>query len=264
MVYYLAAKYNINNSAANNAWVDFLEVMNEPNFRWWPQTTSDGRKLLHLWAAQMLDSARNDTRYLGNQPIILGPTLSDTVGSPSTRGYDEFMTATLDRLRELDFPALSTAGDDYVAWSHHNYGDLEYPNSPLLGSSSRSYKVREKLKQYGWRGWPYHDATNPYVLITEGGARIDQVGGELNQSNRISAVWNDLYGRDGMGMITNYEMWSAGTFDSGLCDIPAFDPNAGYPYGEPGQCNPERVVFNTWPDLPTTTPRPSPQADTCA
>jgi hypothetical protein len=264
MVWWLCNRYNIFNAAArgDDYWIDFFEVCNEPNFEWKPQTDKDGTRQLYRWAAKMIKTAREVTRdATRNYPPIMGPALSDTEvrTSPNQTHWKDFMTAVLNRLDQLGFQE-----DGYVAWTHHNYTDVEADlsgalHSPPQSGDNRAAQVRELLRQRGWVGWGQGASQPPYVLITEGGCKLSapeiQAYPEHQrldaQRARVDRAWRRMQGGPGtigagIGMFTNYLFWSDpnDTGNSGLCN-----PWFGSDYPTPAA---ERPVFHTWKNLPTT------------
>jgi hypothetical protein len=265
MLYYLAIHYNVNNPNANGAWVDFLEICNEPNLLWWPQVdhvTGYGR-FQHYYVAGMMKTARFVTQFTLNRPILLAPGVHDTnITSETTTGVEDFTDNLLGVL-------ASWKGDQYIGWSQHNYDDVKYDRGPgsVNGYATvRATVTRSKLKSFGWKGWPYRDPANPYLMLTEGGVRTNDITGFYNltgqaifdkQADLIRKNWNRMHSDSthspGIGMVTNYLFYTdLANFDSGLCDDPNYLGNGGYP-GDP---SPERQPpFNTWRDLPTSAPR---------
>ena len=237
---WLCNRYSLWSAASrgDNVWVDFLEVCNEPNGRW----QGSGNK--PAIAAGMLRTARTITaNYTANRPIVCGPATTD--GSDAAAFVDSMFN---------NFG--SWRGDENVAWTHHNYIDVE--RSPT--TCPRAWAVREKLRTRGWLGWPYQDASNPYVLLTEGGARIGAATGnpgetitEPSQRTHVAGAWNKSRAQAGIGMFTNYQFWSSG-YDSGM--LQRWELANG---PEPGPVPPYyRPVYNEWKVLGTGAPRTMP------
>lgn len=233
--------------APRNPWfpgaaVDFLEVVNEPNLQWWPQTNYSGQKLMPFTAAAMMATARTRTRLsFGNYPIIAGPAVVDTQRNEPT------ITDWLSTTNEILFWLSATTVDQFLAWTIHNYGDVR--DGTNLASSAVG-----RLRAANWRGWPYADVNDPYLLATEGGYRHTgappTAAQEQVQADRLESTWTRYRAAPGVGMMTNYLMWSVPTYDTGLCDqvTQSYDPSA------PASAYERRAVA-TWRDLPTTAPR---------
>lgn len=126
----------------SGAFVDAIEIGNEPNLMSWPLEEAPRR------AAEMLVTADEWSARLEG-PAILGPATSDTDGRAGLRiNYLDFTRAVL---REL----AGWRPRGRVAWSHHNYGDM------ADGVAERLGLVRDALEAAGW-----HDNA---IWLTEGG-----------------------------------------------------------------------------------------------
>jgi hypothetical protein len=202
-------------------YIDVLEIMNEPNGQWWPQQDFDGSRQLYRWAARMMKTARTITAARGDQPLIAGPSLSDTYEHNAVRTSAlNFQRTMLDRWAQL-----GRNDDASVVWSHHNSVDCE---TPYTGANNRAKKARDELINYRgtywtspWRGWA--DSGQQYgVLLTEGGVRInspfnltlDQHRTKLQ--NAVREMYNGA-ASPGMSMFTNYGFYSDPSFNTGLC-----------------------------------------------
>jgi hypothetical protein len=268
MISILVDRYHPLNRPLGDAWIDALEIMNEPNLQWWPQrepSTAPGDDKYdddstplraHRWAAKMIQTAREITRTRSNAPLIVVPAVSDIKGSNRRRtDYMEFTHAVLDRLDDLGFVA-----DQHVAWSVHNYGDVTYNlgrngaqtavnqyQEPLV---NRAARVRQILVNRGWRGWPA--AGDPYVMITEGGAptgdmktkygavTVDESEGAQQYlvARNIQRMKTDGANTDGrgIGLLMTY-MWFGSIderYDTGL-----YKHGGGF-----------RPIFATWANFP--------------
>jgi hypothetical protein len=203
---------------------DILEIVNEPNLQLWPQTGIDSA------VATMMQTAAEIAGRHPGAPLLAGPATADvTSGSPAVTGYDSFTRALLARLEERGF----RPGPGF-AWSHHNYTDVE---GDLAGARNRVGQVRALLRG-NWAGWPAADAGNPGILITESGARIDKVGGRLNQAELLERnARRMLAGPEGEGvaMVCQYLFLTDANYDAGLCDL----------NGTP------RPAYYAWSRLPT-------------
>ncbi|MBD0373166.1 MAG: hypothetical protein ICV60_20160 [Pyrinomonadaceae bacterium] len=204
---------NFNNEVCKDylRYVDFLEVVNEPNSALWPQGT-DKNPFMAKRVARMFKTAQQVVRDNSEPGTIAlklaGPATSDTLRDDARiTSYQRF---TKDLLRELGEIAFKADGN--FVWSHHNYLDVEEQRNcapddehctrPLIcidGDCKRatpcSYYtdvvgkkrisrvnsvawVESKLERlvdgYKWQGM--RDPMNhPAILLTEGGARLDRV-----------------------------------------------------------------------------------------
>lgn len=251
--------YNFNGAGCGDyfRYVDFLEIVNEPNYTHWPQRADDerdGTLVMALYVARMFRTAkaivdkRNAELLATKDPkldpgpttiTLLGPATADNANT-NTRvtSYFEFNRELLKRLDAMDFEP-----GNIFAWSHHNYGDVERwrdgrPRSsdPKENETNSSAWTRRLLlvgvDGYTWNGWG--GAGNPQVLITESGARL----------NRISEIWgirmgdvaalkqqqaflvsHNFYTMDagplstGIAMVNNYLTYSDPAYDTGLRDF---------------------------------------------
>jgi hypothetical protein len=241
MLYYLALYFHPQVPVNPGVYIDFFEVLNEPNLMFWPQYESTaGNPLMHLWAAAMMATARHVTRSTGNLPMVMGPAIANTnMNTSATVDWRTFMTRTLDTLA-----AWGIASDQYMAWSLHNYGDIRYDDN-------RAREARLLLESRGWRGWPYQDPARVYVMATEGGDVISGSSDYQRQAQRVGDNWNRMRGTAGVGMVNNYQTWSNAGYDTGLCvRFPSPPPDGSRPRSDY-----HRPVLNTWADLPTSAPR---------
>jgi hypothetical protein len=266
----IAARYSAGNPAraSLDATIDVLELANEPNLQWWPQqgasTTADpfgpGAVVVHDVLVRMFATARTIVARYGNEPMLGGPGLADSVGDTRLRtGY-----ATLsDRL----LPALAGAGfaaGARFAWTHHNYTDVTFDQgagttAPDAATTTRTTNfaadMRRRLIAGGWAGWPAADPADPWIMLTEGGVTIQSIRSttrwnipdsdpgrqRAKQAELIQRAWNRMATTpDGAGIAvaSNYLWYTDPNFDSGLCDALA-DGGA------------TRPSYTTWGGLPS-------------
>jgi hypothetical protein len=207
--------------------IDALELMNEPNLQLWPQ-----RGVADAVASMFVTAQAVASTHLA-APLLVGPATADPVGDSLLRtGYDTFTRELLDRLDARGF----TAGARF-AWSHHSYADLE---GDLAGDANRGAGARAQLVER-WRGWPAGDASNPGILVTETGARLDRIArlhgltgpaaARQKQAELVDRYWQRMqFGPEGagVGMICQYLFVTDENYDAGLCDLdgkprPAYD-----------------------------------------
>jgi hypothetical protein len=135
----------------DGAWIDALEVCNEPNLLFWPQ----GGVVEAV--VEMIQSAERLSASVGG-PMLLVPATSDfpdrnqenelgVVG----RGWRDFTERVIDGLRGFR-PEVP------VHWSQHNFQDVKHDQFP-----SRAEQVTELLDS---KGWTSH--VKP-LWLTEGG-----------------------------------------------------------------------------------------------
>jgi hypothetical protein len=231
--------------------IDALEIVNEPNLQHWPQHGPSpdpaspfdaGPLTIDAAVADMIQTATTLAARHDNPPLIVAPATSDVSGESRTvTGYDTFTRALLDRLAERDFDP-----GPQVAWSHHNYTDVE---GDLGGGDNRLAQVRRLLERR-WTGWPHGDAARPGVLVTESGARVTKVAktfglpdagsARRKQADLLERSWRRLASGPegaGVGLLCLYLFRTDPNYDSGLCEA----------NGTP------RPAYYAWADMPTLT-----------
>lgn len=230
--------------------VDFLEVLNEPNWEMWPQLDANCRLVSAPHAADMMMTAKRIRDALGRHTdlIMLGPGALDYARSVNdgigTTSFDVWVEAFLRELRARRF----LPGTRW-AWSQHSYGDSEGQRFVMPRSwrdrrrtVNRGQLARLMLERHGWGGWPGGDPRNPHVLFTEGGIRLSQAGRNRRVQGRLMEQWLDaLSGShlgDGVAMVTNFKLFDAVDWISGLC--PTYD------VARVGQFHPSGDAFRRW------------------
>jgi len=219
----------------DGAFVDLLEVMNEPNFECWPQfvTVRDGRAVVPSaddadderiavgprMTAEMLRSANAicaDVNDGARRPLLFGgPATSDSFrpdeSSSAVMGYDRFL------LRLVALLGGGFAADARFVWTHHAYKDVERrrtdcggPGPATISTSSTDWVVRllrhrtvdGRLRGEGpsgwrgWTGWPSGRPDDACVALTEGGCRRNRdVPTRAAQTRRLRDAFVRL--RDG-------------------------------------------------------------------
>lgn len=215
---FLVAEYGFTKEKGNpshpafNRYVDFLEVVNEPNLllRTPEKRTRGGRLVIALDVAEMFETAQAVVRRqnaalraagtldAGATTLKLaGPAAADTLKDGEGPNYQKFTEELLAALGRRNF----VAGGGFV-WSHHAYKDMEEqrncapgdrgctrtPHCPDYDSDERKRKALSKINSvawvektldegvggYRWRGMRDPNG-DPAVFITEGGVRLDQV-----------------------------------------------------------------------------------------
>ncbi len=216
---FLVSEYGFTNDKANpgdpahNRYVDFLEVVNEPNLthRTPEKRTKGGRLVIALDVADMFVTAQKivrDRNAALRRPLIpklaagattirlAGPATADTLKNDiKLTDYQEFTEELLRALDRRNFEA----GPGFV-WTHHNYLDVEEQRycleserggacapadhcsgygkgrtiSPVNSAAWVEKKLEDGVGGYRWRGMR-DGAGNPAIFLTEGGARLHQV-----------------------------------------------------------------------------------------
>lgn len=230
-------------------YVDFLEIVNEPNYTLWPQRSPDkksGRMVIARDVAQMFRTSKTILEWLNLILIehgqldggattlnLLGPATADyTITNYRRTSYDEFNSELLRHLQGF------TPGRNF-GWSHHNYGDVEGANGYAnkfgrTKSNANSTAGTRRLMVGKWAGWPSGNRQNPEILITESGARLDVVAKKwkLSLSNvpilkfqQASLVGENFNQMDksslgkGVAMVNNYLTYTDPAYDTGLLDF---------------------------------------------
>ena len=207
---HLFIRYHPQNPGNQGAWAYCVEIMNEPNIQWRPQSG------IASWAASMMRTARYIKQvggYDANWPIILAPASGDSTESGTFR--TPYQTFTDDLLAALN----GWDGGPWFGWSHHNHRDIELDAgvSSQWPASNRAKITRDKVKNAGWAGW--NDPTNgadPKLFLTEGGGRLNTIRNEWfesrgqpyssatlrnKQADLLQRAHNRMYtGSDGTGM----------------------------------------------------------------
>ena len=151
-VEHLCGRYRIAAGNPAGAYIDALEICNEPNLRW-PQ---DGAPEA---VGEMIRTAASVCVAYGRLPL-LAPSLSDL---PEERLVGPWGQGT--PLREFAARMLATIGDSVpagsVGWSQHNYGDI------AAGDAAGVRAALEVLEGSGWRGW------DGSIRLTEGACLMD-------------------------------------------------------------------------------------------
>jgi hypothetical protein len=265
----IASRYSAGNPArpALDATVDVLEIANEPNLQWWPQqgpstdpanAFGPGPIVVHDVLVRMFATAKTIVARYGNEPMLGGPGLADSIGDTRVRtGYGSLSDRLLPALAAAGF----TAGARF-AWTHHNYTDVTFdqgpgttaPDAPTTPrTTSFAADMRRRLIAGGWAGWPAGSAADPWIMLTEGGVTLqsirsptrwniaDPAAQRAKQAELIQRAWNRMAATaDGTGIAVGaqYLWYTDPNFDSGLCDALA-DGGA------------TRPAYTTWGALPS-------------
>jgi hypothetical protein len=263
----LIRRYSRNSSSRprSGAWIDGLELCEEPNHTWWPQqsptTTADpygpGTPVIPDVVARMFQTAQSIVAGFGGEPLLMGPGGGDDPGDSRIRtSYPTLTTGLLDALDRLGF----VPGVRFV-WTVHNYGDVTYdegPGSTYPGvASNPAYLVNRtadtrRLLVGRWAGWPWGAAANPGLFVTEGGVTLQSIAkrwgitdpaqARAKQAELVKRNWDrmatDSGDGAGVGMVASYLFYSDPVFDSGLRD--QFEQGGA-----------KRAAYTTWAALPS-------------
>jgi len=245
-------------------WVDFFEVVNEPNLECHPQTNAAHKTALMFntchGIARYLNSRKTVNGQLtGSRPLrLLGPATADADPSANVTSYDTFAGQLLDALQQLNFNFKS----NIFGWSHHNYADVKN-RMPMQGS--RAQRLRSVLAGR-WGGYPSPSVNDPFIHLDEGGyvrpkGTRDSTDRDKTQNSDLARAIKRLKSNtgagqpgDGIAMFTNFLFYTdmyfqSGTngtgwtgFDSGLCKQAPKPPNS--PPADPTAL--ERPAYGTW------------------
>jgi hypothetical protein len=245
--------------------IDVLELCNEPNLQWWPQqgpsTTSDpyGRGLIvvHDAVVRMFVTAKQIADEVGSGIVLAGPGSADlTVSNRLRTGYHSLAERTL-----ADLGAIGVVPGPRFAWTHHNYSDVTYDQGPgstapdAATNPARQTNLTADMRSRlvgRWAGWPTGDAGHPQLLLTEGGATLnnmqarygltDPADQRRKQAELIQRNWDRMASDSGDGagiaMTSQYLLYTSAAFDSGLCEE----------YEAGGATRPS---YETWKGLPS-------------
>jgi len=161
---------------AYGAYVDSVEICNEPNLFPWPQ--GEGGVDAIAATVQMFKTAEELARPFGTS--LLGPATADlpTHARTASTDYAAFTRGVAAGLKGW-LPRVP------VSWSHHNYTDTR------LGSTERYATVCDILRQEGW-----HDQ-RAQIWLTEGGLDLGPSTPavsplEADQARLMAIAWEKL------------------------------------------------------------------------
>lgn len=243
-------------------WIDFFEVVNEPNAELQLAPTdpdqSRAKKTALMFStcygiAKMLNATyrgpdpTNLLPLTGSRPLrLMGPATADFESLNPYAFTRELLTALTAEEKANRFHLKN----NIFAWSHHNYEDVSR-GMPLRGSSAQ--RIRGILEGI-WGGY-LSSLTDPHIFLTEGGSHRpngmipsrqhdDTQNRDLEQS--IMRLKNDRgAGGPGAGieMFTNFLFYSAPQYDSGLCR-----PSLSKPPPPPSFASFKRPAYAVWRD----------------
>jgi hypothetical protein len=212
----------------DGAFVDAIEICNEPNLLWWPQ---EG---VGQAAAEMIRTATRVSSRWGSA-AILAPGTSDFPdrNQEKERGLvaTDWQIFTRDVLKNLK----GFRPEAPVHWSHHNFNDVKRRQRP-----SRAEQVIDLLAEYGWV-----ERVDP-LWLTEGGFNLYPDPGsptrKARQARLIERNFRDMLRLDDVFMWTQHTISdkAGNDFRSGLRDD--FVEGQG-----PGA---RRPAWRTWRNLP--------------
>lgn len=246
----LAIRYSANNPNKpynNLAQVDILEFCNEPNQIWTTNGNGAGNSDLAGTVAVLFKRAKQISVSIGNAPIIAGPATSDLGPDrvSGRRNYYDFTNDVLNRLQGNGF--YDVAPNSVCLWTQHNYTDVTYDqgvgtratDSPWPGAQFQRNTLRSAwtraLLTNRWKGFPSGDASNPRLILTEGGAQAQVAGPRWGATTpeQFAALQAQLVGRNlvrlsddtpaggaGVDMYANYELITVPSYDTGMFEAP--------------------------------------------
>jgi hypothetical protein len=229
---------------ATGRYVHGFELVNEPNLQLWPQqgaTTTDPfaqtPRTIERAIAQLFKTAGAISKRYAESTVLYGPSISDsdTTTSRLYTRYDAFVPAFLDACA-----AIGHAPSARVAWTHHNYTDVEKRQT-----STRTQLIRGLLAGR-WTGLA--GAQSPTVFITEGGARLSRMPAlypaedpRQAQAKCLRDAWALHRSNSGAGvgvsMLAQYLLYADPNFDCGLLD--------------PYPSTVKRPAYEAWKSFPT-------------
>ena len=202
----------------DGAWIDALEICNEPNLLFWPQEGVDAA------VAEMIRTAEELSHRVGG-PAIVAPATSDYPDQTEedsrgvlATGWLTFSKRLHDRLR--DFAPRVPA-----YWSQHNFNDVKRPLRP-----SRAEQVVALLRS----GWSTQSRP---LWLTEGGYNLDAdkelASEEQRQARLIERDYGSVLDSDDVYMWTQHTITDKqdNEFRSGLREdfVPGSGPGAPRP-----------------------------------
>lgn len=230
---YLASRYNRNNpnKPLGSAWIDVLEVCNEPNLQYWPQQTPSadpsnqwgaGTPNSYCRVADMFHSAQVLQGYLGNTPLLAGPATDDSkdknANTRTRTSFWDFTDSLLSRLGDTGF-----RDSPHFIWTHHNYTDI-------LKNNANHVTQLDGLLRTRWGGFPNGTRGGNFdIWLTEGGGEVIHISkdtgiplGERStligrQSGLVrNNMENSFANQPHVYMWSQYCSYSAKCFDSGF------------------------------------------------
>jgi hypothetical protein len=220
---FLVRRYGYSNeTGVSGRYVDFLEIVNEPDSQMFPQRDCDGRLMMTRWVATMFKTAQDKVRARnaelaavlgGPHPtalVLAGPGIADSTTSTRLDRITPYQTFTRSLLRWLPRAGFAFPDTAFV-WTQHSYGDIERARDCAPGDT-RCFRaegcapndqrcatervnaaawVRRTLvvgvDGIKWKGWPREN--NPSLLLTEGGARLNVIRDRYHLS-RLTLIKN--------------------------------------------------------------------------
>jgi len=276
-IFYLMNRYHPVNRYGSGPqryrWIDFFEMVNEPNYECHPQSLAP-RRTAQMFATALRVAKRLNANKAVNghktrsRPLrLLGPATSDYGGANTERhtDYAKFTSRLLSELRHINFPLHPPPHRaDYIfAWAHHNYLDVRDGTLIKVATSDKPYdgnraQLVRKLLTGTWAGYPSPSVKDPRIYLTEGGfyrgaytTIADPVLDERQRRllaraiRRLKTLTGSGQPGDGIEMFTQFLFYTTLQYDSGLCrDVP--DP--AIPPSPPPFASFERPAYTVWKD----------------
>lgn len=206
-------------------YVHGFELVNEPNFQWWPQRAPAGGDdpfalgdvTVHAPLADMMRTAATIAAKEPDGTMLFAPSFADSeLGGRTVTPYDELTPKLLDALA-----AIGHVPGRNEVWAHHNYTDLE-----RRSVDTKLQRLRG-LMAGRWTG--YAEGAAPTVFVTEGGVRLSRMASYYPAEDRLQAQalswqggWERHFRDDGPGagvaMLAQYTTYAEPRFDCGLLE----------------------------------------------
>jgi hypothetical protein len=210
------------------AWMDALEVLNEPNYIAWPQ-----EGIVDFTAEQIKSAATIAKTWRG--PLVLVPGMVDFPDAPLSNDQGIIGTWWFDFTQGLLQKLKGFNPEVPMRWSHHNYRDVKLQDVP-----TRAERIIELLRASAW-------IPDPQPLwITESGINMgssyQDPGAQLNQARVIERNFFRMM------RVPEVFLW----MQHGIHDKPGNNFHSGlrndFVWGSgPGT---ERPAWYTWKELP--------------
>jgi Cellulase (glycosyl hydrolase family 5) len=188
-----------------------LELMNEPNYQWWPQQDSSGAMSVQCNAAKMMNTAAAiNAAY---NMLLMAPATSDSRDASNYKLVTPGATFIANLKSALDY--INYRGDAHFRWSHHNYADVK--NDDYAG-----YSYLFNALNGWWNGWKTPQG-HPGIWLSEGGCNAKALPKNPDgsrkydlQANLVNNSYFRMAGANGVAMWTNYLLHTDLGYDTGL------------------------------------------------
>lgn len=229
-----------------NAWVDFVEFVNEPNYECWPQKPAGrGLQSAKLTAAMIRTVVEIESVVNASSSVPMrftGPGAASVLKNKANARscpYDIFLLAIANGLQRRVSASGSVSYQEFdagrnFAFSHHNYEDVgarrtRSPRAAIFGPSGRAGRetnsaqwvvrllrsgIGTKRGSGWWRGWPDGGAATAGLLLTEGGAKRKSESSNAPTLTEVRQRLEDQYNHlrttpagKGVALFTQFLAW---------------------------------------------------------